>query len=71
MRRLDLTALGIDALQVGDKIMREFEFRLRDRRFSNDVLDDLDRLAGPSTACEPAGDELAQHGVQPAHRLGA
>jgi hypothetical protein len=67
----DFAALGVDALQVGDKIMGELEYRLRHRGMGRDAVDDRDRLAGPQLLGYLAGDELAEHHGRPTHCLGA
>ena len=66
-----LAALRVDALKVGDQLACQLKFRLRHRGIGDDAVEDIGRLAGPQVLPDSAGNQLAEHGVQPAHDLGA
>jgi hypothetical protein len=66
-----LADLGVDAAQVIQERRGELAARGRHRVRRRDLLEDPGRVGRVDRPADPAGDQVAQHRVQPAHDLGA
>ena len=60
----------VEALQIGDHFAGKVEFRLCDNGLRRDAVEDGDRVCDRQLRGEAAGDQLTEHGVQPAQQLG-
>ena len=63
---LGLAALRVDALQVGDQLVGELECACATGGSASMLVEDRGRLAAADCFANPAGNQLAQHRVQPA-----